>query len=340
MLRLRRSCFGRYVHTKVVKRMDTVRLRQGRNIQQRNLLLPYSFGVSSTTLLDVLDSHLASQAEKSGRLSYSLHVLHVDVSTVEQTNGNTPSFDAIKERFPRHNYSVISLEDVMFEPGIQDTNTALDLDASDHTSNHDRLLHLISSATSATARSDLVQILRTKLIANFAKTHDCEAVLWGDSTTKLAEKTLAETAKGRGFALPWAVSDGESVHGIRFQYPMRDLLKKELITYADSSEPPLSTLVVEQSTKAPVSAKNSTIDELMTRYFESVEENFPSIVANVVRTTAKLENSEQGPNSACCRLCDLPFRGKGTPDGTGLEEQKDKVDLLCNSCMRSLHKVT
>lgn len=315
--------------------MDSVRMKHGQELQQRKLLLPLSFGVSSTTMLEVLDSHLDGQAEKSGRLAYALHVLHVDISVVEQSSGNA-SLKPIKERFPRHTYSTVAFEDAMDLPGVEHSSTN---DASTpDMSNREKLHILISSATSATARTDLIQILRTKLIANYAKQNACEAILWGDSTTKLAEKTLAETAKGRGFSIPWAVTDGESVHGIKYQYPMRDLLKKELVTYAETTEPPLTSLIVLQTSKPPVSAKNSTIDELMTQYFESVEKEYPSIVANVVRTTAKLEVRDRTIGSACCRLCELPFNKTGSGlDSTTLSEVES--DGLCTSCSRSLHSV-
>ncbi|RAL68532.1 hypothetical protein DID88_007259 [Monilinia fructigena] len=58
-----------------------------------------------------------------------------------------------------------------------------------------------------------------------------------------------------------------------------------------SSTAPLPDLVVYQEPPSHISAssKSTTIDDLMAQYFESVEENFPSIVANVVRTSSKLK---------------------------------------------------
>lgn len=79
------------------------------------------------------------------------------------------------------------------------------------------LMHLLSSLPSTTSRMDILSILRTRLIVEIAKKEGCAAVLWGDSTTRLAQKTLAETAKGRGFSIPWQTADGDSPFGM---YPL------------------------------------------------------------------------------------------------------------------------
>lgn len=337
LLILLRTCFVAYVHTKVIKRMG---VRPSMNFKQRTLLLPLSLGVSSLTLLHVLTDHLQGQMVKSGRVGYSLHVLHVETSGEE----NVSALDRVKERYSQYTYSTIPLSNVLDHADVEEVVCGTDSDFQDlHSglSKPERMDRLLGSLSSATAKADILQIFLIKLIVAFGKTIGSDGILWGDSTTKLAEKTLAETAKGRGFSLPWVTTEGESPHGLNFYYPMRDLLKKELSVFADMTEPPLAPLVVQQATKIAVSAKNNTIDGLMTQYFESVEENYPSIVANVVRTTDKLQAPLLVPGDTFCSLCNLPCGGINTEAVTGPTDSAgtpaDVSHQLCRGCARDLN---
>jgi cytoplasmic tRNA 2-thiolation protein 2 len=170
-----------------------------------------------------------------------------------------------------------------------------------------------------------MQILQRRLVVNLAKEHNCEAILWGDSTTRLAERTLAETAKGRGFSLPWIVADGDSPHRTQFYYPMRDLLSKEIEAFASLVAPQLDDLILAEEKKPAVSTKNTTIDELMKQYFESVERDYPSIVANVVKTAGKLELVPLSGIDKQCELCEMPLLGNAP-----------EKSRLCYGCVRTL----
>jgi cytoplasmic tRNA 2-thiolation protein 2 len=342
----------KYVHTKVIKRMESFRVRFSDTDQQRKILLPLSFGVSSVTLLHVLDQHLRTQAEKTRRTGFSLHVLFVDTSSVDKASLDDHLLAKAQEQFPSHKYTSLPLHDVF---RLVDKDTSLlklvpGWEGKKDLPPPEQLSDLINSLTSATARSDVVSALRTRLIVEHAKASGCEGVLWGDSTTNLAQKTLAETAKGRGFSLPWQVAEGESPYGVTFNYPLRDVLKKELVSFVELSEPSLSPLVHELSlsaTQASMSSKNTTIDDLMKQYFESVEENFPSIVANVVRTADKLAAPTTSTSVSYCSLCSMPVAGgRFGIHGWG-GDQEDGLDApviegaygLCYGCTRSIPRI-
>ncbi|KAK3680164.1 Cytoplasmic tRNA 2-thiolation protein 2 [Recurvomyces mirabilis] len=273
------TCFAKYVSTKAVKRMESFRVRHAEAGSERILLLPLSLGACSTTLIHVLSQHLAGQSERTGRTGFKLHILHVDGTEPAQSSS---SLNKVRECYPQHSYSSLPLADALSLEGIHEL-----LNLTESQENTAEALSIaVANLNSATSRDDILQLLQRKLVVDFAKRHNCEAILWGDSTTKLAERTLAETAKGRGFNLPWTVSDGESPHGIPFYFPMRDLLSKEIVAFTTMTEPPLADLVVQREQKRMVSTKNTTIDELMKQYFESVEQEYPGIVANVVKTTS------------------------------------------------------
>lgn len=325
--------------------MEKFRTRFSTAGQQRVLLLPLSMGVSSLALLHCLDEQLKRQIENTGRTGFALQILHVDMTAVVPEGPSEKDLDAIKERYPTHTYTSIPLSSVMEVEDIQDLLKQYNIDtpaslALAHegieTTNLESIQKLLQAIPTATARSDVLQILLHKLIVDFAKADTCEAIVWGDSTTRLAEKTLAETAKGRGFALAWLVSDGPSPYGIDFYYPMRDLLKKEIHAYATYTNPPLSPLVApEPPLETVVSAKHSTIDGLMRNYFDAVEKNYPSIVANVVRTTAKLQAPGVGAGDASCSLCGLPLLLTPRTE-EGLVAEGKAPPPLCYGCMRSV----
>lgn len=336
------------MHTKAIKRLESFRVNFAASPdQQRKILLPLSHGVSSTTLLHILDLHLKTQRSKTNRTGFAIVVLHVD----ENSQGSDPSsrLDSVRGNYPDHEYTSLPLHDVfrLLPEDAYLRGLVPESDAQTDASPQAQLASIVASLNSATARADVLSTLRTRLIVEYAKQASCESILWGDSTTRLAEKTLSETAKGRGFSLPWQVSDGRSPFEINFHYPLRDVLKKELISYVNMAEPALSSIVYESSsgaTKASTSSKNTTIDDLMKQYFESVEENFPSIVSNVVRTTGKLEMPADATSDPSCTLCGMPVpNGRFGIHGWG-GDQDDGVDdataapsrALCYGCTRSV----
>lgn len=335
--------------TKAVKRMETYKVRSGSKAVKR-LLLPISFGTCSASLLYILDQQIDAQYERMNRAAYELHVVHIDLY-LEPTDRKESSgiLDKYKSRFPRHTYATIGLEDTLALDSIDWTSLGMEKPP---TVNSDkpgtkRLQELIGAMPSATSKADIISTLLTRLLVDIAKKNECEAVLFGDSTTRLAEKTLTETAKGRGFSLPWQVSDGMSPYGIGFNYPLRDLLKKEVVQFSMLATPILDALIIGQEPISHISAssKLSTIDDLMAQYFESVEENYPSIVANVVRTSSKLQ-ALTGDATKSCGLCGLPVSegtdgiyGWGGDQNSDSRKEKSVANrgILCYGCSRSIN---
>lgn len=340
-----RQCFARYVHTKTIKRLETFRVSFHTN-EARKVLLPLSFGVSSTTLLHILDLHLKTQMSKTGRTGFTLSVVAIGDADGTQPTANL--LEQVRIQYPDYEYAALPLHDVfrMVRSGSPLRDLIPVSTEGEALSDQEQLAHLINSLTSATARADVLATLQTRLIVEHANALGCQSILWGDSTTTLAEKTLAETCKGRGFSLPWQVADGKSPFNVHFHYPLRDVLKKELVSYVRLSQQGLAALVHEHSpgtTQASTSSKNTTIDDLMKQYFESVEENFPSIVSNVVRTSGKLQVPATGASDPRCDLCDMPvpdgrfgIHGWGGYQQGGLESSSKTSNNVCYGCTRSL----
>lgn len=337
-----RDCFTTYVTTKVVKRMAAFFRMDSSSEQQKTFLLPVSLGISSVSLLHVLTHHLEFQRGRAGRTKYRLHVLYVD-SSESSVESNVHLFEALKRQYSEHSYSIVPLS-IIFENDkmhefSNDEESSLDLSS---VQKLHRLLNLLASSTS---KADVLHTFLIRVIVQFAKSHSIDGILWGDCTTRMAERVLSESAKGRGYSLPWQVTDGDTPYGISFFYPLKDIFKKELYEFIKLTDPPLESFTTDSNssdlkTQAPASLRNSTIDILMKQYFESAEEQYPSIVSNVVRTSGRLHPGIIGMQR--CKLCTLPV----TKDQLGIEgwEGIQEIEVsktdgelgLCYGCSRSV----
>lgn len=291
--------------------METFRVRYSEKDKTRTLLLPLSLGACSVALLHILSNYLKGQVQKTGRTGFVLHILHVEQEKPEQS-----LLDTIKARYPEHSYSSISISNAMGLSSIQDVFPQLKATPAD-----EQLSQLLAMCDSASSRVDLLNMLRTKLIVSHATEYNCESVIWGHSTTRLAEQTLAETAKGRGYALHLTSAEGASPFGIPFHYPFRDLLGSEIESFANLLDPPLQ--YAPDRVQSSVSSKHTTIDSLMQQYFASVEKDHPLIVANVVRTASKLQGDPLSLVEKQCELCEMPLQGNAP-----------QMSRLCNACIR------
>lgn len=351
--RLCKGCFLKYVNSKIIKRLEVNKIRGGFHQVKKTLLLPVSFDVSSICLLHALDQQLQKRLESGRHAGYTLHVLCIDESCIRESSSIPDLLPLLKQRFPNYICSVTPLEDV-FQYGIVSKSLTSRGDGAavcEEGNEAPSLQTFLSNLPSATSKADVIGILQRRLTSAFAERNNCDSILYSDSTTKLAERTLAETAKGRGGAVPWLTSDNTVIDDVPCSYPLRDLLQRELVLYADITMPSLMPLITppdNSRTGTIVSSKDMTIDGLMSQYFESLEENFPSIVANVVRTSGKLApRSVDLGHEHACDLCGLPIidmewggeqsspGGPAMSVGTG-ETQSGR--RCCPGCARTLQR--
>ena len=243
---------------------------------------------------------------------------------------------------------------------------------------------------SPASREDLLRILTRQALIRAAKEKECRVLLVGHSTTAIAEMTLAEAAKGRGRGVSWLVRDGEAYEEgdedeegesqpdgdgtkrtgtekkkLLIHHPLRETLRHELSTYArlfsvhvgDPSFIPTDPSESQIKQPAIVSHRSLSIEDVMTRYFADVELQYPSIVANVARTTGKLlragetssstapttqsRDDRQGKGPGRCRICRMVLDEEGDErwnGEVGSIEGEDGVGGkgLCYGCGRAL----
>lgn len=316
--------------------MEAFRVRTLAEGKARKLLLPLSFGISSASLLHILDGHLEGQLKKSNRAGYTLHVVHIE-EEAEKDRGPEPSLiDVYRTRYPNHEFVSVRLE-----------NDATAFNKDGLIQDPSAKPSTVIGATSASSKHDLRIISIRNTILHEAAKSGCEGILWADTTTSLAERVLAETAKGRGSILPWLTNDGEMVQGFSFYYPMKDVLRKELVPFAEFTGliPDIIRFSTEDKDTKHSSTKNISIDVLMRDYFRSVEENYPSIVANVVRTSNKLKSPSGVDAVETCSLCslpifedsiDMPIQDNQSNTSSSLAEFREH-SLLCYGCRQTLN---
>ena len=309
--------------------------KSGRN----KLLLPLSYGLSSTVLLRILDSHLEHQRHKHSGPGYDLYILVVEPSSISPSRQPTEQmFGLIQERFPNHSYTRIPFHSI-FEhdsdvqeamskfagPGFVD-NPSL--------SHKERLDAFRASIPTATSKTDVDYALMNRLIVACAKKFGCTGILWGDSDSRLAAKTLASVAKGRGSSVTWQVSDGMSPFGIEFSFPLRDLFSTELQQYAKLYADMHDIIIPDEPPSEDVLTKNLSIDELMMRYVLTQGEKYPGVMQNVTRTASKLQPLSAS-NVPSCTFCGAKMGGSGNDSAsTGILGNTNSLQF-CYGCTRS-----
>ncbi|KAK3896961.1 hypothetical protein C8A05DRAFT_48229 [Staphylotrichum tortipilum] len=379
-----KDCFTKFIATKCIKQIGILGRETrpappptgGPPTGTRRYLLGLSLGVSSTVLLHLLNENVEFQLAKGRNAPFELVVIHVDTTTHGgEAVGPSPGLGGaatpataeaalarLRARYPRFTFQLVPLPTLT--PNPQTTLTTIP----DHTTtaNHPPpppSLGVLPQDLTAASLSDIRTHLTRRTLLSLAAQQNCQALLLGHSTTALAELTLAEAAKGRGVAVPWLVGDGPlpaagdgegrgdgvSGDGGGGGKGAPPILPPHLPPPPLTS-PPLTPLILDPlspgtTPAAVVSHKDLSIEQVMTRYFAEVEENYPSVVANVARTTAKLMRvaSEDGEG---CALCGMPLDEDGDErwrGELGIQSGEDGVSAagmgfggrLCYGCERS-----
>ena len=315
----------------MVKRMEGFRVRHVSDTRERRLLLPLPLSsdsvASSIALVYVLDEHLRVQKERTGRTGYHLHVLLlISDDTKSEDEQYCQSFhEELKKKVQDHQISIESLEDVLSTEPFKDGVKRFAVN------------RYSTGNLSHTTRVDLRLLLERLAIVQLARKYGSECVLWPHSTTELARLILSETAKGNGAFVGQLIADGSSPYlALSFQYPMRDLLDKEIELFMNMIYPEGDFVNAKRKRQEVVkNAADITIDKVMLNYCASTEKSYPNIVANVVRTCAKLEVAADLTYSVRCTLCTALTRTdsykflRDSSDSLNGASNSDLVDLCC-----------
>jgi cytoplasmic tRNA 2-thiolation protein 2 len=263
---------------------------------------------------------------------FDIYVLVIDPSSISpQLPSVKAHFDAAREHYPSHTYSIVPLHSIFdVDPDIKNTLGDFGFVDDESKSGADLLDSFRASISTATARADLDNLLLIRLVVAYARKYDCEAVVWGDSDSRLAAKTLANVAKGRGISLTWQIRDGPSPWGMQFCFPLRELYRSELDLYVEQT-PKLQSVVVPNTQEVEsLSTRDLSIDALMNQYIVTHGEKYPGVMANVVRTADKLQQDNSPTSDPECSMCSAPLQSQGS-----IAVHGNDSDRLCYACLRS-----
>ncbi|KAK0670622.1 hypothetical protein QBC41DRAFT_387928 [Cercophora samala] len=335
------DCFTKFINTKSVKQLGILGKETKPpiipnpsgsgppQIGTRRYLLGLSLGVSSTCLLQLLHENCQFQLSKGRPAPFELTVVHIYNDTFTTPSTADTLLLPYKTRYPTFTFLSHPLSSSLTLPSIDwpSLSSSLSLPSPPTT-----LPTLLSSLPpSQASQSDITNLLTRHLLLSLTLSTSSQALLLGHSTTAIAELTLSQTAKGRGFSLPWTINDGPlslpNQHPVLVFHPLRDILRKELVEFTKLTSPPLSGLIPDDSEKNPgaqvLNHKDLSIEEVMTRYFADVEKNYPSVVANVARTSARLVRMLDGEDKKGCGLCGMPMDGEGDERWRGELGERD-----------------
>lgn len=343
---LTRPCFLRYADNKCSSGMKQYRMLgdAAKTRKQHKHLLPLSFGASSSVLLHMINGQVEHQLAGPLRFTnYDVHVLVVDPSTISPSRPPCQKqFDLVRQHYPRHKYTMIPLHSIFeYDPNISETLRQIagsGFGDDESKPYRERLEAFRASIPTTTSKDDIDNILLFRLIVAFARHHACETILWGDSDTRLAAKTLANVAKGRGASLTWQVRDGPTPWGLEFIFPLRELYRTELEQYAKLVPTVESIVIPDPPASEALSNRDLSIDELLNNYVLTQGVKYPGIMANVVRTVNKLQPAGFTSDQARCVLCTSPIE----PDNHGADgaeafdfDVRNAPTQFCYGCRRS-----
>ncbi|XP_070119256.1 cytoplasmic tRNA 2-thiolation protein 2 isoform X4 [Equus przewalskii] len=196
-------------------------------------------------------------------------------------------------------------EEQLSWPCTQDPQNPQSPDRPPTAAQTEALSRLFDSVKTLTAKEELLQALRTHLILHVARTHGYSKVMTGDSCTRLAIKLMTSLALGRGAFLAWDTGFSDERHGdVVVVRPMREHTLKEVAFYNHLFAVP-SVFTPALDTKAP---EKASIHRLMEAFMLRLQDQFPSTVSTVYRTSEKLVKAPRdgcaaGPPGPRCLLC-------------------------------------
>ncbi|XP_029376382.1 cytoplasmic tRNA 2-thiolation protein 2 [Echeneis naucrates] len=166
------------------------------------------------------------------------------------------------------------------------------------------LQQLMMSATTLTARQELLNTLRLHLLVHTARSKGYNKVMLGDNGTRAAVKLVSSIALGRGAQLAQDTGFSDSRFGdIILVRPMRDYSAKEISYYNYLFSVP-SVFIPALDTKT---VDKSSIQHLTEIFITKLQADFPSTVSTVYRTSEKLQTVCRGPSTpehtTRCLLC-------------------------------------
>jgi tRNA(Ile)-lysidine synthase TilS/MesJ len=203
---------------------------------------------------------------------------------------------------------VLRLEDVFSLDEEEQQNGA---GGNNNTRNLRCLQRLLSCVRDPTAREDLAEALRDRLLRHAASTRGCDALALGDTAGTVARRVVAAAAKGRCFALPAEVAAAAVAPGaaasLAVLRPVRDVTAAELAVsfrhesgWPRSPEQEAALLLAKEEENAAAASllpwssggnrrAPASLNALTRGFVSAIEAHMPASIYAVLRSAGALQ---------------------------------------------------
>jgi hypothetical protein len=158
---------------------------------------------------------------------------------------------------------------------------------------------LLASCRSETVKCDLKRILLKRLLVEQAEALGCSKVYLDDCNDRIAINAMADVCAGRGSAVPWSQLPSQTINGVTFVRPLRDLQAQEVHEYLG---------IIGMSIPASQPTPKDTIYGLTDSFITGLAKDFAATPSIVTKTTAKIMTdltplaSDHHCSLCCCPL--------------------------------------
>ncbi|RNA35941.1 cytoplasmic tRNA 2-thiolation 2, partial [Brachionus plicatilis] len=321
------------------------------------VLLPYSASGSSVAMLHLIKQGMSEEAKK--KFTFKIVCLYIEdsfdrdpneakrVEFLRQVEKSVENF-GFKFYFSLFENCFEENDGKLFTDKIEKLNFNCD--------NREKFLSLINSCKSQTSKEELLKRLKNQLIERVAKKLNIIKVIFPISCTKLTVDMLTNFAIGKGAHQATEMSlEERNISGQVNLRPLRELTSKEVAYYNHYSNLN-DKILIKKSTIENV--PNSTIYRLTEKFINGLQNDYPTTVPTIFRTSDKLTPNEDLSQDHTCIMCGLAIDTDKSASATisaindlqysitisriekNLNERKFLVDNVCYSCSIVLNDLT
>ncbi|CAF0936675.1 unnamed protein product [Brachionus calyciflorus] len=270
------------------------------------VMFPYSSSDSSVAMLHLLFKGVGEEAKK--KFTFKTICVYIEDNYVFESNSSTHERITFMENVKKSvEYSgfkfYYSLIENCLEPSkniVSDEIAKLNL----NNENKEKFLNLINSCKNQTSKEELLKRLKTQLINRIAIELKIKKIIFPVSCTNLTIDMLTNVALGKGAHLSIETSLEEKLsNGLVYVRPLRELTSKEIAFYNRYNNIDSNIMAKSSSLK---NLPNSTIYRLTEKFINSLQNEYPTTVPTIFRTSDKLTPTDELCPEDSCMLCELP----------------------------------
>lgn len=312
------KCFVFFMRGKQRKLMQDERYKVkygaiAERLGTQKVLLPLSFGASSLVLFDMIASLLQEQnLAHKGKQGFELVVLHLKEPKLSNSSIPENDFIEFKQLASRYSpvnivYHEVDLNKYVIDPILAlSVSNQFEVFAKELQNTQSKSIKdFLEECATRSLQEDLLNVFKTEIIKHFATSVSCNTIIYGHSLTRLANEVISLTVKGRGLTIHDSVINKTITYHnseLHIIFPLRDILKAEVLAIILFDEN-LQKFLLQEAKPGSRLAKNMTVLDLTTQYFDNLDATgYVSTSSTVVKTAEKLGGPKE-PELGQCEVC-------------------------------------